>query len=137
VKVLIDTNVILDVLLNRPLFFAHSRAVFELAEHGRISAYISSSAITDIFYFVRKTFKDKSIAYTALNKITSIFKIAPVDESTIKRALSLRWNDFEDAVQYVTAQESGLHSIITRNTVDYESTKIPCLTPAEFIRSGV
>jgi predicted nucleic acid-binding protein len=112
-KVLVDTNVILDVLLNRTAFLNNSREIFVLAEHRQISALISASAMTDIFYFVRKDCKDASAAYQIVNDLCGVFTVAPVFETTIIDALALRWKDFEDAVQYMTAKENGLDYIIT------------------------
>jgi predicted nucleic acid-binding protein len=105
-KVLIDTNVILDVLLKRSGLYAESFAVFQLVEQHRIIGCISSSAITDIFYLFNKALKDINTVYQTVEGLSSVFTIAPVFESTIKNALALRWNDFEDAVQYVTATET-------------------------------
>ena len=59
--------------------------------------------------------------------------IAPVLESTIKNALSLRWKDFDDAVQYVTARENEADCIITRNAADFELSAVPCISPADFL----
>ncbi|GHU49407.1 hypothetical protein FACS1894200_08010 [Spirochaetia bacterium] len=98
-KALIDTNVILDVILHRIPFFDDAHAVFELIEQRRFVACVSSSAMTDIFYLVRREIKNTETVYKAMVKLASIFTIAPVLESTINSALSLQWKDFEDAVQ--------------------------------------
>ncbi|GHV07737.1 twitching motility protein PilT [Campylobacterota bacterium] len=132
-KALIDTNVILDVILHRVPFFDDAHAIFELIEQHRFVACVSSSAMTDIFYLVRREVKDIKIVYSALDKLSSIFTIAPVLETTIKNALSLRWKDFEDAVQYVTAQENKIDCIITRNAADFELSAVACITPADFL----
>jgi predicted nucleic acid-binding protein len=131
-KVLVDTNVILDVLLNRTAFFDNSREIFGLAEHRQIGALISASAMTDIFYFVHKNCKATSAVYQIVDDLCGVFTIAPVCETTITAALALRWKDFEDAVQYMTAKENGADYIITRNKDDYETADIPCLSPADF-----
>jgi len=132
-KVLVDTNVILDVLLHRTAFFDNSHEIFVLAEHRRISAVISASAMTDIFYFVRKDCKDTSAVYPIVDDLCGVFTIVPVSETTITAALALRWKDFEDAVQYMTAKENGADYIITRNKDDYESSGILCVSPADFM----
>jgi predicted nucleic acid-binding protein len=134
-KVLVDTNVILDVLLKRAGLYTESFAVFRLLEQDKITGCVSSSAMTDIFYLVHKTQKDINIVYQGVEDLAAIFTIAPVFETTIKNALTLRWKDFEDAVQYTVARENSFDCIITRNTSDYECSDIPCMTPAEFLAS--
>jgi predicted nucleic acid-binding protein len=132
-KVLIDTNVILDVLLKRAPFYANSGAVYALVEQGMIDASVSSSAMTDIFYLVRKELKDTGRVYSLMDDLARLFTIAPVLESTIKNALALRWNDFEDAVQFMAARENGISRIITRNAADFNGGEIPRISPADFL----
>jgi predicted nucleic acid-binding protein len=132
-KVLVDTNIVLDVLLQRYPFFDYSRVIFELIEQKRITGCISSSAFTDIFYLTNKEIKNAETVYKAADKLSFVFIIAPVFESTIKSALALRWKDFEDAVQYMTAKENSVDYIITRNTDDYKSPEISCVNPEGFL----
>jgi len=87
-KVLFDTNVILDVLLHRDPFFNHSRAAFELVEQKRITGCISSSAFTDIFYLVNREIKNTETVYKAADKLSAVFTIAPVTETTITAAMA-------------------------------------------------
>jgi predicted nucleic acid-binding protein len=131
-KVLVDTNVILDVLLKRDGLYAESAGVFQLVEQHVITGCVSSSAITDIFYLVRKAQKDITIVYQAVDVLAALFTIVPVFESTIKGALALRWKDFEDAVQYSAAKENKLDCIVTRNKDDYTASDIPCVSPVDF-----
>jgi predicted nucleic acid-binding protein len=132
-KVLVDTNVILDVLLKRIPFYTEFFTIFKLANRGNIDGWISSASITDIFYLVKKSKQiDTAGIYSLLDDLAALFSIAPVSESTITGALALRWKDFEDAVQFMTAQETGIAYIITRNKADYEALTIPCVSPGEF-----
>ncbi|MDR2094462.1 MAG: PIN domain-containing protein [Treponema sp.] len=89
-KVLVDTNVILDVLLKRDGLYAESFAVFQMVEQRTITGCVSSSAITDIFYLVHKAQKNIDIVYQAVEDMAAIFTIVPVFESTITSALALR-----------------------------------------------
>jgi len=132
-KVLIDTNVALDILLNRR-DFADSIAVIELAEKGDVVGYISASAITDIFYLSQKDIGKKS-AKEALKRILRIFKPATVTDSNIYEALELDWSDFEDSVQYVVGESFAVDCIVTRNAQDYASGSIPAVTPEQFIQA--
>jgi predicted nucleic acid-binding protein len=132
-KVLVDTNIILDVLLKRDGLYAESFEIFRLAEQRNITGCVSSSAITDIFYLVHKTQKNIDAVYQIIEDMSAVFTIAPVFESTINNALALHWKDFEDAVQYSTAKENEADCIVTRNKDDYESADIPCLSPGGFL----
>jgi len=132
-KVLIDTNVALDILLNR-LHYADSIAIIELAEKGDVEGYISASAITDIFYLSQKDIGKKP-AKEALKKLLRVFKPATVTDSNIYQALNLDWSDFEDSVQYVVGESFDVDYIITRNTQDYAPSSIPAVTPEQFIQA--
>ena len=131
-KVLIDTNVALDILLKRQ-DYANAFAVFKLAEGKIISGSISASAITDIF-FLSKNDLGKRPAKEALKKILSVFKPATVTDGHIYQALDLDWNDFEDSVQYIVGESFSADYIITRNVQDFASGSIPAVTPEQFLQ---
>jgi len=82
---------------------------------------------------LRKAGKSQAEVYQEIDKLAIIFKFADITHTTIADALALRWKDFEDAVQYITAKESNVDFIITRNKADYKSSDIHCMTPTEFI----
>jgi len=132
-RVLIDTNVALDVLLKRSPFYQDSFAIFQLADRERIQGRISAVSVTDIFYLLRKGQRNSSGVYTVMDELTTLLSIIPVTKTTITKALALRWQDFEDAVQYIAAQENGIEYIITRNEADYETSEIHCISPTDFI----
>jgi predicted nucleic acid-binding protein len=133
-KVLVDTNVVLDVLLNQVPFSANSKVIFDLAEEKRITGYISASAVTDIFYIANKKLKNRETVYQGIERLAALFLIAPVSKSTITNALALRWKDFEDAVQCTVAKENDIAYIITRNEADFITSDIPCISPTDFIQ---
>ena len=132
-KVLVDTNVVLDVLLKQAPFFKDSIVIFQLSNSRYINGVLAAVSMTNVFYLLRKTKKSIAEIYQILDKLTVLFEIAPLTEFTVASALALRWKDFEDAVQFVTARESKVEIIITRNKADYKSSDIPCMSPNEFI----
>ncbi|GBU27195.1 hypothetical protein R84B8_00721 [Treponema sp. R8-4-B8] len=132
-KVLIDTNVALDILLHRK-DYANANGVFSMAEHNLIICYISASAITDIFYLSKKDLGKKP-AKEALKNLLKVFKPATVTDSNIYEALDLDWSDFEDSVQYVVGESFDIDYIVTRNVKDYVSGTIPAVTPEQFIQT--
>jgi predicted nucleic acid-binding protein len=132
-NVLIDTNVILDVLLGREPFLPHSAKAVFLSEKNVIDGYVSASTATDIFYIVRKEFQDKDKAYEAMGKLFQAVKVAPIDGETIECALKLRWNDFEDCIQFVVAQGLGAEYIITRDMDGFNDSTVTPITPSDFL----
>ena len=132
-KVLVDTNVVLDVLLKREPFYKDSTVILYLAKGSVISAFLASVSMANVFYILRRRGKSSDEAYLELDKLNIIFTVAPVSDTTISTALGLRWNDFEDAIQFITAKENKADFIITRNKADYESFGITIMTPSEFI----
>ena len=132
-KVLVDTNVIIDVLLKQEPFHKDSFVVFRLADSGSIKGVLAAVSMTNVFFLLRKARKDTADVYQIMDKLTTLFTVAPINETTIANALSLRWKDFEDAVQYVTAKENNVDYIITRNETDYKASDIPCVSATDFI----
>jgi predicted nucleic acid-binding protein len=132
-KVLLDTNVILDFAMKRYPFYPDSIAVFKILGKQKISAYISASIATDIVYILSKKF-NKEQALLFLRELINNVEIAGVDKKTINNALSSGWADFEDAVQAQVAIENDMDMIITRNSKDFREMKtVKVLTPQEFI----
>ena len=131
-KVLIDTNVILNKLLNQIEFFEGSNKIFKLTEIGHITGFVSASAITDIFYISKKSL-GKTGAIEAIKDMLQVFQPATVTGDNIFKALDLDWNDFEDAVQYAVGESLALDYIITRNISDFAKGKIPAVTPEQLI----
>lgn len=128
-KILIDTNVILDVLLKREPFYHNSANVLNLSQMDTVELYISASAITDIYYIANQTIKNKERVKELITKLISIISIASISEDEIKNALSLSWKDFEDSVQYSVALLQEMDGVVTRNPHDYKEAKITIWTP--------
>ena len=131
--VLIDTNVVLDVLLNNAGLVANSRALLDFAEQKRFSGYISASAITDIFYISQKKLGKKA-AREAIRHLLHIYYPATVTGKDIYNALDLTWGDFEDSVQFIVGEGLDADYIVTRNTQDFSSSTVPAVTPEQFIQ---
>jgi predicted nucleic acid-binding protein len=131
--VLIDTNVVLDALLNNTGFIANSKELFYLAEQRRFIGYISASAVTDIFYISQKKL-GKLTAREAIRHTLSIYYPATVTDEDIYKALDLIWDDFEDSVQFVVGEGLSVDYIVTRNTQDFSSGTIPAVTPEQFLQ---
>ena len=133
-KVLIDTNVVLNKLLNQSEFIFGANIVFNLAEIKKITGYVSASAITDIYYIAKKNL-GKTVALEAIKKLLYVFQPATVTGDDIFKALDLEWSDFEDSVQFVIGEKLSVDFIITRNTNDFLYSSIPAVTPEMFIEA--
>jgi len=132
-KILIDTNVVLDILLQRQPWYANASLIFSFAQQNYIESYISASAITDIFYIAQKDI-GKSNARAAIKILLQVFRPATVTDSHIYQALESGWDDFEDSVQFIVGKELSVDYIVTRNTQDFFSGNIPAVTPEQFVQ---
>ncbi|MCL2412319.1 MAG: PIN domain-containing protein [Treponema sp.] len=130
-KILIDTNVALDILLHRKNYTT-AAFIFSFAQQNIIDSYISASAITDIFYLSTKDI-GKRTAREAIRNLLKVFKPATVTDNNIYQALDLEWEDFEDSVQYVVGESFSADYIVTRNVTDFASGSIPAITPEQFL----
>lgn len=118
-RLMIDTNIILDVLLEREPFYMYSKAVLELCEGRKINGFISASTATDIFYLVRKALQSTDEAYKALGNILNIVKILTVTNDDVNSAFIQRALDFEDCLLATCAKSNKCDGIVTRNKKDF------------------
>ncbi|MBR0467196.1 MAG: PIN domain-containing protein [Clostridia bacterium] len=132
-KVLIDTNIVLDYLGANHGFTETAENVFNLSEKRKDITFVSASAITDIIYVLKRAVKDMEIVKNKYKGFRSKISILPVTEADIDKAFSRNWKDFEDAVQYTVAETNNVDCIITRNKKDFEEDKISIYEPNEFI----
>ena len=130
-KLLIDTNVVLDVLLRREPFFRTAAEVLNLAQRDDVREYVSASAITDIYYIANKQLKDRAAVQDLLERLLKIVSVAAVSEQEIRNALNLTWADFEDSVQYSVALLNEMDGIVTRNPSDYQEANMRIWLPEQ------
>ena len=127
-----DTNVVLDVLLEREPFVQAAVNVFCLAEQSRIDAFLCATTITTIDYLLIHSLP-VSKARDAVQKLITLFEIATVNRPVIERALGSKIHDFEDAVLDEAGQMAGVDSIITRDTKDFAGSALKVFEPLEFL----
>ena len=116
-KVFLDSDVILDIALDRKPFSSSAALVLSLCEAGGIEGYTSSIVFTNLYYILRKI-SGHSATIIFLKKLIRVVSVLGVDESTIVEALASDFADFEDAVQYCSSARNGIGAILTRNTLD-------------------
>lgn len=132
-KILIDTNIVLDVMLKREPFYKLSLEILGLAKKDDVEEYVSASAITDIYYLAYRQLRDKGMVKKLMKELFTVVSVASVSEQEIENALSLEWNDFEDSVQYSVAFLQEMEGIVTRNPNDYKEAKIKIWKPEELL----
>ena len=134
-RVMIDTNVLLDVMLEREPFLKDSEFFLRLCEEKKIDGVVSASCLKDIFYLVRRHTGSKEDAYRVIGKILDIVSVASVTQDDIMSAFQSRAKDFEDAVVVYSAISNQCHCIVTRNVSDYEDFGIEAIEPSFFASS--
>lgn len=127
-RILIDTNVILDVLLDRHPHIMASAAVWAAVETGRAEGVLAAHAITTVHYLIRKEL-GVAAARRVLAALLRVFRVATVDDAVIHDALAAEYPDFEDAVTASAARLAGCDLIVTRDPKGYRSSAIPALAP--------
>lgn len=113
-KVLLDSNIVLDMLLDRLPFVENAEKIFELAATEQISGYLSASNLTDIFYLAKKTLSDRSTK-EAISDLMNLFKVLGVGEKECRSAIMSDNPDFEDALIEVCAVTADMDYIVTRD----------------------
>jgi predicted nucleic acid-binding protein len=119
-KVLFDTNVILDVLLDREPFSDDASYLLSKVEQSEIIGFVCATTITTIHYLATKTLGGKAAA----SHIHSL-----------ENAAKSKFNDFEDAVVHEAALHAGAKYIVTRNCIDFKKSQLPVFDPGEFINT--
>ena len=131
-KILIDTNVILDVLCNRKDFAEDSLRVFKYCETNQITGCISALSIPNIVYIMRKELDSEKIK-EILTVLTSIFTVVDLRVTDLIKAADLDFSDYEDALQSVCASRTKVNYIVTRNIKDFKSSSVPAIKPSELL----
>ena len=130
-KVFIDTNIVLDLLLQRRNFLINAEKIFSLAYKGKIVLYFSAVSFVSVTYYLGKhTNKDIK---AVLEDLCKIVKILPFNQHIIENTLHSNFKDIEDGYQYFTAKENNIHIMITRNVKDFLVDDISVVTPEEFL----
>lgn len=132
-KILIDTNIVLDLLLEREPFVENAILIFEQIEQGKLEGYIAATTITNIFYIIRKT-ESREVAIDAINRLLIGIQFCAVDLQTVETALSLGLKDFEDSIQLACATISKLDGIVTRDRKDFSGSSLPIYSPTELLK---
>jgi predicted nucleic acid-binding protein len=132
IKALIDSNVLLDIALNREPYAKEALEVLTLIHENKVQGFVSALTISHLHYIIQKNLsQEKAIEF--VKDTLTVFDVALVDKQVLWNAISSDFSDFEDAIQATSAQNIALDIIITRNTKDFAKSKIKVTTPKEFL----
>lgn len=131
-KLMIDANILIDVLQKREPHFRFSALIWKMCETKQAKGYVSALTFANLVYIMRKELTPEKTE-EIISKLLLIFALTELNAADIQKAAKMRWNDFEDALQSVAAERVKADYIITRNTVDFEESKVAAISPSTFV----
>lgn len=132
-KILVDTNIVLDLLGEREKFIIDAQELFTLSDKNKVKLYVSSLTFANTYYILSQQMKMNNVR-NILRKFKVLVGILPMDDKIIDLSLVSDFKDFEDAIQYHTAIENEIDIIITRNLKDFKTARIPVITAKEYLK---
>lgn len=131
-KVFIDTDIALDLLSERLPHYTYAAQLFTLADKQELLIYVSSLSFSNLNYLLSRHHSSKE-ARRILNKFKVLVNVLSVDEKIIDLSLNSEFKDFEDAIQFYTAIENNINTLITRNLKDYKHANITVMTAEDYL----
>jgi predicted nucleic acid-binding protein len=132
-RVFLDTNIVIDVLLDRPGLVAESEAVILRCEAAGDSMFIAWHGLATAYYLLKRG-RTEAEAMLEVDKILSWARVAETSDASARHARSLGFGDFEDALQAAAAEACASDWIVTRNKNDFAKSNVPVLTPLDFLQ---
>ena len=131
-KILFDTNIVLDLLLERQPFVNDAQLLFEKVESGQLNGFLGATTVTTLDYLLSKSLSMRD-AKVVIKKLLSLFDVAPVNRLVLEDALESGFSDFEDAVLHAAAMHNGAQAIVTRDAKGFSKAKLPIYSPHELL----
>jgi predicted nucleic acid-binding protein len=132
-KLLVDTNIVIDLLSKREEFFQEAQELFTLADNSEVELFVSALTFANTHYLLSK-YQKLEDARKTLIRFKVLVEVSALDDKIVELALVSDFKDFEDAIQYHTALENGIDIIITRNKKDFKNSKLPVMTAREYLK---
>ena len=132
-KILFDTNVILDFLLDRAPFSEEASQLFASIEMGQLQGAIAATTVTTLFYLASKVLGQKD-AKKSIHTLLTLFEVAPINRAVLEQAMNSSFSDFEDAVLYQAGYYADVDGVVTRDAKGYKKASLPIYTPTELLR---
>lgn len=131
-KLLIDTNVVLDVVLDREPWVEDATALLDAIAGGRAEGHIAGHTVTTVYYIVERA-RSRSVAATAVNDLLQLLNVVPLGRADFQRALGLDLRDYEDGVQAAAGLQVGIDYLVTRNAKDFKGAPVMPRSPGEIL----
>ena len=131
--VLFDTNVLLDVLLEREPHVRAAARLVAAVETGQFTGLLGATTLTTVYYLAGRA-RDRRHATESIRRLLTLFEVAPVTRAVLTDALDLGFHDYEDAVLHEAARHASADAIVTRNTADFTDATLPVYTPTELVQ---
>ena len=131
-KIFLDTNILMDVLLARQPFCFYAARLLQLCADGRLDGHVSTITFPTLAYILRKGHTPEYVRQK-LQVLTDIVKPVDFTGALLRQAMTLPFDDFEDAMQTVCAMSCGAEAIVTRNVNDFKHSRIPAFAPENFL----
>ncbi len=134
-KVFVDTDVIIDFLVDRKPFSEHAAMILSLSEYKTIQVCVSALTFSNCYYILRKLSTHTKVI-SKLSQLAEIVEITDVTQKVILDSLKSGFKDFEDSIQNESAKKDiHIKVIITRNTKDFQGSELSILSPELFLKS--
>ena len=129
-RILVDLNVILDVLMAREPHWAASAEVWARVEKGDIEGCVAAHSVATLYYLYARQYSARE-AKEAVSRLLRVFPVAAIDQAAVERALQIECDDLEDALQIAAAEREGVNYLVTRNMRHLRHASVPTIDPAE------
>ena len=133
-KIFLDTNIVIDFLGERAIFYQPAAKILTLADQKKIEIYTSPTSISNTYYLLSR-FENTKIALEKIRKFKVLCSISIMDDEVIEKAINSNFKDFEDAMQYFSALASNCDLIVTRNEKDFKNALLPVLNGESYLET--
>ena len=131
-RVLIDVNVLLDVLADRSPFADDAVTILSAAERGQLEGFVAAHTVTTLYFLLNREV-GRARTRKAIADLLRLVTVVPVDQDRLLQALSMKWPDFEDAVQAACGSKAEVDYLVTRNQGDFKRATLEVISPAELV----
>ncbi len=135
-RIIIDTDVFLDVLMEREPFYKYSKAVLDLCESRKLEGFLPAFSVANLFYLVSRELHSRELAYKALGSVLDIVKVLTVTNQNVLDAYIEKSPDFGDCLLAVCAKANKCDVIVTRNKDEFENFGLRLLSPEELLHES-
>lgn len=132
-RLLVDTNIIIDLLAKREAFYESAAQLFLLADQKKVELYVCSLSFANAHYILSRQLSEDKVR-EILRKLKVLVNVIALDSKTLDKSLNSDFKDFEDALQYYSGVESNVDIFITRSLKDFKKSNIPVMTAIQFIK---